>query len=148
MATAEKLGKIATDIVLDKVTQDKIHLASRNEEKIRRQKESEDGDQAFTTQDGEEESDLSSQTETLDDLSHWREKRMQQIKAAREKEEVYRQQGHGSYEEIIEEEFLPTVTKSENAVCHFFNSTFERCKVMDKHLHQLALLHMETKFVK
>ena len=42
--------------------------------------------------------------------------------------------GFGEYREIVEEEFLPSVTKSEFCVVHFFHRDFERCKIMDKHL--------------
>jgi len=42
--------------------------------------------------------------------------------------------GHGHYTEILEEEFLPTVTKTNFVICHFFHKDFERCKIFDHHL--------------
>nr|CEL68568.1 TPA: thioredoxin domain-containing protein [Neospora caninum Liverpool] len=139
MATAEKLGKIATNIVLEKVAQDKLQAAY--EARCQGQKPEEE---AHPEANEKEEGG----NDGLDDISNWREKRMQQIKEARNKQDLYRQQGHGKYEEIVEEEFLPAVTKSKLAICHFFSPTFDRCKVMDKHLTELALLHVETRFVK
>ncbi|EPR59672.1 thioredoxin domain-containing protein [Toxoplasma gondii TgCatPRC2] len=139
MATAEKLGNIATNIVLEKVAQDKLKAAYEarcQDQKPEEEAQHEANEEAEGGGDG------------LIDISHWREKRMQQIKEARNKQDLYRQQGHGKYEEIVEEEFLPAVTKSKLAICHFFSPTFDRCKVMDKHLTELALLHLETRFMK
>lgn len=46
--------------------------------------------------------------------------------------------GFGEYREIVEEEFLPSVTKNEYAIVHFYHRDFERCKIMDKHLLAIA----------
>jgi len=56
--------------------------------------------------------------------------------------------GHGSYTEIKQDEFLPTVTKSKYCICHFYHPDFERCKIIDKHLSILSKEHVSTKFVK
>ena len=55
--------------------------------------------------------------------------------------------GHGKYEEITEEQFLPTVTKTKFVVVHFYHKDFERCKIMDHHLRIIAREHIETRFV-
>lgn len=71
---------------------------------------------------------------------------------------------HGIYREIIEKEFLPEVTSSKYAACHFFHPDFRRCKSMDYHLEvrtarwlgiidsisfqALAKDHLECKFIK
>ena len=55
--------------------------------------------------------------------------------------------GHGHYTEILEEEFLPVVTKTNFVICHFFHKDFERCKIFDHHLSLIAKSHMEAKFV-
>ena len=34
--------------------------------------------------------------------------------------------------EIVEDEFLPEVTKSKYVICHFYHREFLRCKIMDK----------------
>lgn len=55
--------------------------------------------------------------------------------------------GHGQYQEIIESEFLPCVTKSKLAIVHFYHKDFERCKIVDMHLRQIAKTHTEARFV-
>ena len=54
--------------------------------------------------------------------------------------------GHGKYEEITEEQFLPVVTKSKFVVVHFYHKDFERCKIMDMHLGNICKTHIESKF--
>ncbi|KAL8438001.1 hypothetical protein ACSSS7_000571 [Eimeria intestinalis] len=83
--------------------------------------------------------------EGFDDLTHWREKRMQQLKLARQRQTALREQGHGEYSEITEADFLGVVTKAPRAVCHFFSPRFERCRIMDKHLEIIAKTHEETR---
>ena len=56
--------------------------------------------------------------------------------------------GHGQYDEITEEQFLPTVTKTTYVVCAFYHQDFERCKIIDMHLQKIAPVHTETRFVK
>jgi hypothetical protein len=59
---------------------------------------------------------------------------------AKELEEAMlkKNQGFGEYREIVEEEFLPSVTKNEFVIVHFFHRDFERCKIMDKHMLAIA----------
>ena len=54
--------------------------------------------------------------------------------------------GHGQYNEITEEQFLPTVTGTRFIILHFFHKDFERCKIVDMHLNKIAREHTETKF--
>eukprot|EP00747_Dinoflagellata_sp_TGD_P161758 gnl/TRDRNA2_/TRDRNA2_178607_c0_seq1.p2 gnl/TRDRNA2_/TRDRNA2_178607_c0~~gnl/TRDRNA2_/TRDRNA2_178607_c0_seq1.p2 ORF type:complete len:255 (+),score=68.72 gnl/TRDRNA2_/TRDRNA2_178607_c0_seq1:79-843(+) len=82
-----------------------------------------------------------------DDLEALRARRRQQMKAAHEKKIKYQELGHGVYDEIVEEDFLKTVTSSERAVVHFYHREFERCKIMDKHLKKMAPRFMGTRFV-
>jgi hypothetical protein len=56
--------------------------------------------------------------------------------------------GHGTYTEISEGEFLETVTKTDAVVCHFFHKDFERCKIVDKHMAELAPRYLEARFIK
>ncbi|CAN0408120.1 unnamed protein product [Ectocarpus sp. 8 AP-2014] len=56
--------------------------------------------------------------------------------------------GHGQYREIVQDEFLPEVTSSEKVVVHFYHKDFQRCKVMDMRLGELAPRHLETKFLR
>lgn len=55
--------------------------------------------------------------------------------------------GHGQYTEIKEDEFLPYVTGSKYVVVHFYHRDFERCKIIDMHLRNIARQHVECKFV-
>merc|ERR1712196_367630 len=76
-----------------------------------------------------------------------RARRRQQMREAQEKKQKYKQLGHGEYEEIVEEEFLKTVTSSERSIVHFYHRSFEKCKVMDMHLRKCAKKFFGTRFV-
>lgn len=56
--------------------------------------------------------------------------------------------GHGNYEEITEQEFLGTVTKTDYVIVAFFHKDFERCKIVDMHLHKICKTHLEARFVR
>merc|ERR1719413_141625 len=70
------------------------------------------------------------------------------MKAAMEKKQKNQQLGHGTYDEIVEEEFLKTVTSSDLAVVHFYHKMFEKCKIMDMHLSRCSKKFFGTRFVK
>lgn len=55
---------------------------------------------------------------------------------------------YGQYKEIVETDFLDVMLKNSQVVCHFYSNDFERCKIADKHLYQIAEQHAETYFVK
>lgn len=65
-------------------------------------------------------------------------------KKKQKKEEVW----YGEYQEIVESEFLPYVTKAKYSLCHFYHKDFERCKIIDFHLAKIAPEHKECKFLK
>ena len=77
-----------------------------------------------------------------------REDRMAQLKREHEQHLLNLAKGHGEYQEVSQDDFLPSVTGSERAVAHFYHHEFERTKIMDKHLRILAAMHPETRFVK
>ena len=52
-----------------------------------------------------------------------------QLKATTEKKREHLALGHGEYREIVEDEFLPEVTRSQQVVLHLFHKEFPRCKV-------------------
>lgn len=54
----------------------------------------------------------------------------------------------GSYQEVAEGDFLEACTKAGRLVCHFFHREFERCKILDRHLTDLARRHLGTRFIK
>merc|ERR1719146_159090 len=113
--------------------------AARREEEANRQKELTEGDIDAQQDRGNADDD---------DLEALRARRRQAMKDAQEKKQKYKQLGHGEYEEIVEEEFLKTVTSSERSVVHFYHRSFEKCKVMDMHLRKCAKKFFGTRFVK
>lgn len=74
--------------------------------------------------------------------------RLAELQQEREKRTNMQRTGHGTVTEIQEGEFLESVTKTEMVVCHFFHRDFERCKIMDKHLVELAKRHFKTRFIR
>jgi len=82
------------------------------------------------------------------DLMKLREQRIAQMKVEHELMLENKRKGHGELTEIVQDEFLPSVMGSKRTVCHFYHKDFERCKIMDMHLANLAAVHVETKFVK
>ena len=47
-----------------------------------------------------------------------------------------------------EKEFFEACKKSKHVVCHFYRDSAFRCKIVDKHLEQLARTHQECRFLK
>jgi hypothetical protein len=47
-----------------------------------------------------------------------------------------------------EKEFFEVCKKSQNVVVHFYRESTFRCKIVDKHLAELARSHIECRFVK
>jgi len=88
--------------------------------------------------------------EMFDDaeLQKLHEERIAKLRAEKEKRQQMSREGHGELQEITEGDFLETVTRADLVVCHFFHRDFERCKLMDKHLAQLAPRYFATRFVK
>lgn len=76
-----------------------------------------------------------------------RAKRFREMQTQNQKLTEYRLLGHGAYTHVVQDEFLPAVTKSPLAICHFYHMDFERCKIVDKHLQLLAQKHLSTKFI-
>jgi len=74
--------------------------------------------------------------------------RLAAMKQEAERRQALERQGHGSYSEISEGEFLEVVTKSENVVCHFYHKDFERCKIVDKHMELLSKKYLDARFIK
>ena len=87
-----------------------------------------------------------------DDLAFLRERRMAMLKQQHEKQLEWIAKQHGTYREIQQDGFFNTVVRdkggSDQCVVHFFHNDFERCKVMDARLQDLAPSFMSAKFVK
>eukprot|EP00823_Brevimastigomonas_motovehiculus_P004734 TRINITY_DN3229_c0_g1_i1.p1 TRINITY_DN3229_c0_g1~~TRINITY_DN3229_c0_g1_i1.p1 ORF type:complete len:248 (-),score=59.67 TRINITY_DN3229_c0_g1_i1:239-982(-) len=80
-------------------------------------------------------------------LARIREQRVTEFKSKQKKEDV-QTDGCGKYEEIVQDEFLPTVLKHKHCIVHFYHNSFERCRIVDKHMGLLCERHKQTKFVK
>lgn len=145
------LNNIATEIVANKVMDDKMkeyekaqldEQNKQNQPKDENKENDEDDDDIF--KEDEEEKRMKDEM---------REKRLmdQGVKPKardRSREKKENKYKYGEYREIEEGEFLDTLLKNKKVVCHFYHTEFEKCKVMDKHLRQIAFEHPETLFVK
>jgi len=89
-----------------------------------------------------------SSDETL--IAAIREKRINEMKRQIEKKNAFLQMGHGEYNTLREDEFLPCVTRSKYVVCHFYHCDFERCKIIDRHFEILSHQsnYLPTRFVR
>lgn len=96
---------------------------------------------------GEESSDIDfdDDDEELDRLAA---ARKQHILGENQEYSKWKALGHGGYDVVLENEFLPTLTKAEYSIVHFFHRDFERCKVVDKHLLALAPRYLPVRFVR
>eukprot|EP01006_Ploeotia_vitrea_P002245 TRINITY_DN106881_c0_g1_i1.p1 TRINITY_DN106881_c0_g1~~TRINITY_DN106881_c0_g1_i1.p1 ORF type:complete len:238 (-),score=44.73 TRINITY_DN106881_c0_g1_i1:114-827(-) len=83
-----------------------------------------------------------------EELGRLREQRMAQMRKQVQQQQEWLVHGHGEYSEIIEEEFLKTVTASGLCAVHFYHKDFERCKIVDKHLAVIATKLLPIKFCK
>jgi len=76
-----------------------------------------------------------------------RERRIAEMKNTYSEKQDDLIKGHGQYTEIVESEFLPNVTGSKFVICHFYHKDFERCKIVDMHLRNIAKQHTEAKII-
>ena len=152
--TAEELGN-ANNGVMGAIFQKMVMEQAIKDKTLQTQKQMVDestGEVVAGHMQEEAEDELDSDSDFADDddevLRGLRAKRMIEMKSRQNEIANNLANGHGKYEEITEEQFLPTVTKSKFIVVHFFHKDFERCKVMDMHLNIIAKKHTESKFVK
>lgn len=140
------LNNIAFDIVKDKVIEDKVKEYTEDqqkefEEKYNQAKKDEENVEEFPDiEETDSEEERIMQKELM--------KRKEHIDKIIEDENKKKTMKYGSYKDIIETEFLDTMLKNENVVCHFYHNDFERCKIMDKHLKIIAETHPDTLFVR
>lgn len=71
-------------------------------------------------------------------LEAFRLKRLAELKRQAQAQNKWASLGHGAYSEVTQDDFLPSVTQSKYCVCHFFHASFERCRIVDKHLEILS----------
>ena len=81
-------------------------------------------------------------------LAAMREKRLAELRATTGKQQQWLGMGHGVYTDVVQDEFLKSVTASKYVVCHFYHSAFDTCNTVDLHLTRLSHTHLPTRFIK
>jgi hypothetical protein len=118
------------------------------QKKAKKQREAQQEEEDLANKEEEYFDDEDNDADEDNELRGLREKRLRQIQNQQRQKLEDIGKGHGQYRDIVQDEFLHEVTNSMYTVCHFYHNDFEKCKVMDHHLHILAKRHIETKFVK
>jgi thiol-disulfide isomerase/thioredoxin len=87
-----------------------------------------------------------------DELAALRRNRVRAIIAQQQKEVEWRAKQHGQYREISQDDFFNIVVRerggSEDVCVHFYHNGFEKCKIMDGYLQELAPAMLAVKIVK
>ena len=139
--------QLASSIFNEKVMEDAIRdKTAMMEEEMNKENNPQNYQEEQNDEEEEKDEDFDSDFDDDSIMQTLREQRINQMKAAQTEHIENMQKGHGQYNQISEEEFLPLVTKSKFVVVHFFHKDFERCKIMDHHLNIIAKTHTETKF--
>ncbi|KAF8529041.1 thioredoxin-like protein [Hysterangium stoloniferum] len=83
------------------------------------------------------------------DLGGFREKRMQELKQEVSKVRDMRENDHGKYSEITnEKEVIKICANEARCVVHFYHRNFLRCRIMDKHIEEIAPKYFSTRFIR
>ncbi|KIM21817.1 hypothetical protein M408DRAFT_333249 [Serendipita vermifera MAFF 305830] len=92
-------------------------------------------------------SDLEFDEDDLFNSSNYREQRLEELKRQAEHSRDLREIDHGKYTEIFDEpEVIRTSANEKRCVIHFYHRNFTRCKIMDKHLEEIAPKYYHTRF--
>lgn len=108
-------------------------------------------DRGFKDHNTESDSDLDSDDrELLDDpeLAKIQRNRLARLKMEFEAKKALKATGHGTYDDMREQEMLPMTSETDYVVCAFYHKDFERCKIIDKHLSDLSKRHLSARFIK
>lgn len=142
-ATNSLLSTVATQLTCEQVIKDKTAAMAADAIAATSAKSS-SVPSSYAAADDEDDEDMEDDPE----YRKYKEKRIQEMRAAKDRVIENKAKGHGDYREINETEFLGVVTKSQRVVCHFYHREFERCKIVDEHLKKICMMHLETRFVK
>lgn len=148
-ASMNKVSSLFNEKVMEDAIRDKTAMVEAEQDKENQQYENINN--FMEAEEEEEKDDEDSDFDVDDDDAIMQTLRMDRINAMKAKQNEHienMQKGHGQYTEIVEDEFLPLVTKSKFAVVHFYHKDFERCKIMDMHLATISRTHVESKFAK
>lgn len=146
------LNNIATQLVCDKVMEDKMKDFQKKQDEEENDK-NKPKNVDLNPEDQEEDDIFKEDEDEQKILNEIKARRLmdQGIKPKardRSREKKPSKYRYGEYREIDESDFLDTLLKNDKVVCHFYHADFEKCKIMDKHLIKIALEHPETLFVK
>lgn len=87
--------------------------------------------------------------ENDNDLSSFREQRLQQLHAELTRAKSQRASSYGTYTLLTsDKEVLDITTGAKFCVVHFMKPDFNRCRIMDQKLELLAPKHFDTRFVR
>ena len=145
-------GSIFTDMVIEQAIKDKTEMVEK--EMMAGQTMSFNMQQQEHQEEEGEGSDIDDELDDFMDeesekiMRGIREARMAAMKEQYEEQQYNKTMGHGTYQEIVEAEFLPVVTKTRFVCVAFFHKDFERCKIIDMHLHKICVQHPEARFVR
>ncbi len=150
-ANTRLAGDLLGDMVVEQAIKDKtaqVEAQMRAQEEAAVQFSIDGPDKAAAGDDSDEDPDFAMDAEEEKLMRQMAEERLQAARAEYQETREKVTQGNGTYREITEQEFLPTVTKTDYVVCAFFHKDFERCKIVDMHLEKICKTHVETCFVK
>ena len=152
-ANSRLAGDLLGEMVMDQAIKDKTamveaEMRAREEAAVQFSIDGADEKAAAAGDDSEEDPDFAMDAEEEKMMRAMAEDRIQAARAEYQETREKITQGNGTYREIVEQEFLPTVTKTDYVVCAFFHKDFERCKIVDMHLEKICKEHVETSFVK
>jgi len=103
-------------------------------------------------QDGDDDGDdleLDLDEDELFNTANYREQRLEELKREAEHSRDLREIDHGKYTEIFDEpEVIRTSANEKLCVIHFYHRNFPRCKIMDKHLEEIAPKYYHTRFIR
>lgn len=158
-STMDRMGQIFSGMVMNEAMKDKeqqyedemnriANQQNHNLEPKEEMKEDEYGGNEKVRKDSlDSDEDFNLDEDAGGILDALKAKRLREMKKDAKKIIENKAKGHGQYTEISQDEFLPTVTGTKHVVCHFYHRDFERCKIIDMHLRQIAKDHLETRFV-
>ncbi len=144
------INQIATDLVVEKVVEDKMNQYVESQKKANQQTHNENQNEADNEEQDDNFSDVSNSSGEREVMRKYREK----IEAKLNVEDIGDGQHvqrilTGGYNEKTEKEFFTIIeNKKERVLVHFFHKDFIRCKIIDKHLANIAYKHPETLFIR
>jgi len=99
--------------------------------------------------DDDDDLELNLDEDELFNTANYRQQRLEELKREAEHSRDLREIDHGKYTEIFDEpEVIRTSANEKLCVIHFYHRNFPRCKIMDKHLEEIAPKYYHTRFIR